>query len=32
MISVPEAGTLPSTPRPICDSNASMISAGKPFG
>src|SRR5262245_40402707 len=32
MISVPEAGTLPSTSRPIWRSNGSMISGGKPFG
>jgi hypothetical protein len=32
MISVPDAGLLPIVPRPICFSNASMTSRGKPFG
>ena len=32
MISVPDAGALPSTPRPIAAVNGSMISGGNPFG
>ena len=32
MISVPDAGMLPSTPRPIAAVNGSMISGGNPFG
>jgi hypothetical protein len=32
MISVPEAGTLPMTPRPVAAANRSITSAGKPSG
>ncbi len=32
MISVPEAGTLPITPRPVASANASTTSGGKPSG
>jgi hypothetical protein len=32
MISVPEAGLLPSTPRPMASEKASITSAGKPSG
>ena len=32
MIAVPDAGTLPSTPRPIADSNGSNTSGGNPSG
>ena len=32
MISVPDAGTLPSTERPIAASNGSITSGGNPFG
>ena len=32
MISVPEAGLLPSTPRPVRFMNGSITSSGKPYG
>ena len=32
MISVPDAGTLPSTPRPVASANASTTSGGNPSG